>query len=275
MPAAELEAVVRTLRAGGGTIELARTASVDDLIDAWTAVPAGRVVLVGGDGTVHTAANLFGGERDLALVPAGSANNIARSLGIPLDPRAAAELASNGHAYPLDAIESEANGNRQLVLESVSVGFLAQARCLYYGSNSGNVGAAAAAGLRALARFHPLGVRVATGDHAEELHLSQLFVANLPLYEFGLRVAPHADPSDHLLDFVGLAATSRREVVRMIARLHAGRHIGRPGVHLWRGPRAHISTHGSSPIVADSTDLGFGPVVLRAAPAALRLVRPR
>jgi hypothetical protein len=45
-------------------------------------------------------------------------------------------------------------------------------------------------------------------------------------------------------------------------------------VHTWCAPVATIDTGGCSPIVADSTDLGPGPVLLRAAPAALRLVRP-
>ncbi|MGH2763345.1 MAG: diacylglycerol/lipid kinase family protein, partial [Thermoleophilaceae bacterium] len=43
-----------------------------------------RVVLVGGDGTVHSAANApLRLLPELALVPAGRANNVARALGIP------------------------------------------------------------------------------------------------------------------------------------------------------------------------------------------------
>ena len=135
----ELSAVVRILREAGGRVDLVRTGTVDAFIEAWKASAADRVVLVGGDGTVHAAANVVGAQRELALIPTGSANNVARSLGIPLDPRAAAELAAHGRAYPLDLIEARTEDGSYLVVEAVSVGFLAQARSRYHASSSGHV----------------------------------------------------------------------------------------------------------------------------------------
>jgi diacylglycerol kinase family enzyme len=171
-------------------------------------------------------------------------------------------------------IEARAAGRRRLVVEGVSVGFLAHARVCYHGRNSADLLAGVCAGAAALARFHPLAARVTGPDGGQTLHLSQLFVANLPLYEFGLRVAPHANPVDATLDIVAIDAPSRRAVLGMLVDLRRGTHLGRPNVRTWRTPATTIDTHGCSPIVADSTDLGPGPVFLRAAPAALRLVRP-
>ncbi|MBD0328827.1 MAG: hypothetical protein ICV64_01830 [Thermoleophilia bacterium] len=262
------------LRLAGARAEVVATESVGELAAAWPVGDEQRVVLVGGDGTVHAAANLPGPRPELALIPTGRANNVARSLGIPAEPRAAARLAVEGTSRPVDAIEATTDESSYVCVEGVSVGFLALARTRYRAANSGALLRGVAAGAGALARFRPLGVDVRHDGTRERLRLAQLFVANLPLYEFGLRVAPHADPEDALLDFVGVEGGGRHSIPAMLARLKTTGLLGRPGVHLWRAPRARITTHGTSPIVADSTDLGFGPVELAALPAALRIVAP-
>ena len=265
---------IAVLRAAWGRLDMVETHDVAEFAAVWASSGTRRVVVVGGDGTVHAAANLPGPPRELALIPCGSANNIARSLRIPLDPRAAAELAACGRAHPLDLIEARSANGAYRVVESLSVGFLAQARSRYHASNSGHLTAGALAGARALERFHPLAVHVHRPGGEEDIVLSQLFVANLPLFEFGLQVAPHADASDGQLDFVGFEGHSRRDVLAMIHQLREGSHVGRKGVHLWRAEAAHLRPHQTSPVIADSTNLGTGPVELRAIRGALHLVRP-
>lgn len=266
--------LVRALRDAGADVALELTGSSAELAELWDDDDGRRLVLVGGDGTIHAAANLGGQPRDVALIPAGRANNIARSTQIPRDRQLAARLAVQGDVRPLDLVEARTAQQRRLVVESVSVGFLAQARVRYHGRNSADVRAALRAGAGALRDFRPLTAHVCSASSDETLRLSQLFVANLPFYEFGLRVAPQADPTDATLDLVGIDAPTRLAVLRMIGELRRGRHLPYHGVHAWRSQTATITTGGCSPIVADSEDLGTGPVMLRAVPAALRLVRP-
>jgi diacylglycerol kinase (ATP) len=266
--------LVLALRDEGADVELEHTETLDDLAAVWRIDDGRRLVLVGGDGTVHAAANLAGGPREIAVVPAGRANNVAHSLGIPCEWKRAAELAVRGEPRPIDLIEARSGDDRRIVVEGVSVGFLAQARVRYHVRNSGDLAAGMRAGATALARFHPCAARVTEPGRSETLHFGQLFVANLSLYEFGLRVAPQANPTDATLDLVAIAVRSRRAVLRMLVELRRGTHLSHPNVHAWRSPRARIETNGSSPIVADSTDMGTGPVALRAVPAALHLVRP-
>ena len=269
-----LGSLVAAMRTAGADVELERTATLDELAALWQEDDGRRLVLVGGDGSLHAVANLPGERRDVALIPAGRANNVARSLGIPLDWEGAARLAVEGSVQPIDLIDARTPGKHRFVVESVSVGFLAQARVRYHGRNSADLLAGARAGAATLSRFHPLGTYVAGPSGEELLELSQLFVANLPLYEFGLRVAPQADPGDAMLDLIGIAAPTRLAVLKMLFDLRHGQHLPQRGVHTWRAKRIDIATNGCSPIVADSMDLGWGPVELRAAPAALRLVRP-
>lgn len=263
----------RALRRRGARVDVLVTESAAEWRDA--AADIERVVLLGGDGTLHAAANLEPRPREIALIAAGSSNNVARCLGIPLDVENAARLAVEGQVNPIDLIEATSQRQRYRTVEGISVGFLAQARVRYHKDNSSGVAAGLAAGVGALRRFHPLAVRVVRAGATERLELGQLFVANLALYEFGLRVAPFADPTDEMLDLIGIEVANRFAIPGMILRLLQARHVGRRGVHVWRARSARIETHELSPVVADSTDLGAGPVELAVLPRELPIVRPR
>lgn len=272
--AARLDRVRAIFRDIGTEADVEVTRTLDELAAIWADDDGRRLVLVGGDGTIHSAVNLGLPPREVALIPAGRANNVAGSLGIPLDWAHAARLAATGVAHPVDLMEASTPERRQIVVESVSVGFLAQARVRYHGRNSADLVAGVRAGAGALADFHPLAVRVTGPERDETLELAQLFVANLPLYEFGFHVAPMADPTDATLDVVGIAGHSRASILRMLFDMQHRRQLPHHGVHLWRAPAVELATNGTSPIVGDSTDLGHGPVRLRALAGALRLVRP-
>ena len=262
------------LRRLGARVETRLTTSIDELSALVHEDGGRRLVLLGGDGTLHALANLGGPRPEVALLPAGRANNVARSLGIPTDLRAATALAVGGSSRPLDLIAVENGDARYLAVEGVSVGFHALARAGYRGTNSADLVAGAAAGLGTLARFRPLCFAIESDGAAEVATLSQLFVANLPLYSFGLRVAPAADPADGLLDLVAIEAMSRASLVATMVRLRRGTHLGQPGVRTWRASRVRISTGGRSPVVGDSTVLGPGSVELTVEREALSLVAP-
>jgi diacylglycerol kinase family enzyme len=259
------------LRSLGASVETRLTASLEEL--AATISEAGRrVVLLGGDGSLHAAANVAGAKPELALLPAGRANNVARSLGVPVDIKAAARLALSGGARPLDLIAARAAGSRYLAVEGVSVGFHALARAQYHGTNSADLVAGVKAGIGALARYRPITVGIEADGTFEVARIGQLFLANLPLYGPGLRVAPAADPQDGLLDLVTIEAEGRVELAGMLRRLRAGAHIGQDGVSHRRVRHVRIAPGGRSPVIVDTTNLGSGTVELNVEPAALWVV---
>lgn len=262
----------RILRAAGGRVEARRTSSLDELADAL--VPDGRrVVLLGGDGSLHAAANLPGPKPELALVPAGKANNVATALGIPRDVEGAARLAVTGAARAVDALAVETrDGRRHLAVEGLSVGFHALARSEYRAENSADTLAGIKAGVGALARFDSMTLAVEHDGSLEVLRAAQLFVVNFPLFGPGLRVAPGADPGDGFADLVALEADSRHELLALVPHLRAGTHLGRAGVRHLRARTVRISSGGRSPFIADTTNLGTGPIRLAVEPGALQLV---
>ena len=88
------------------------------------------VVLVGGDGSVHTAVATLHERGELspdvrlALIPLGTGNDLARTLGIPLDPADAARALLTGRPRTLDLVVDDAGG---VVVNAVHLGVGAEA----------------------------------------------------------------------------------------------------------------------------------------------------
>jgi Diacylglycerol kinase catalytic domain len=83
-----VERIAHALADAGAEVDVALMRSEQEMAERWP-VDGRRVVLAGGDGTLHAAANVAPPGSEMALIPAGRANNVARSLGIPLEPDAA------------------------------------------------------------------------------------------------------------------------------------------------------------------------------------------
>jgi diacylglycerol kinase (ATP) len=144
----------------------------------------------------------------------------------------------------------------------------------YRADNSAALAHGLAVGISALRKFRPIEVVITRNGEQKEERIAQLFAANLPFYGFGLHVAPGAEPDDGQLELVTMEAQTRRALLRMIPHLRRGTHVGRRGVSVARASRVRIDPRGSSPVVADSTDLGSGPVELTVLPQALQVVTP-
>src|SRR3712207_4999952 len=132
-----VEGAAHLLRSSGARVEIRVTSSLDEL-ESVVRGEERRLALLGGDGSLHAVANVEGPKPELALLPAGRANNVANALGVPTDLAAASALAAAGGTRSLDAIAVRTATRRQLAVEGVSVGFHAIARAGYHGTNSGD-----------------------------------------------------------------------------------------------------------------------------------------
>ena len=266
------------LQERGASADGAVTTSEAGLWEALRCAAAGgrRVVLVGGDGSLHAAANApLDVLPELALIPAGRANNIARALGIPTARAAAAQVAATAPARALDALLVETPERRLYALEAVSAGFQAAARAGYRGENSADLRSGVRALVRALARYSPYRMRARLDGH-ESLRSdrgAQLFLSNLPFFGFGFEVAPGADPHDGHFDAILLEATGRTRLLALLAAAYRGRHVGRRGVQRQRAQSARVDT--PLPLVADAVPLGVSTATVTVAAARLRVAAPR
>ena len=258
-------------RAGADTSAVA-TESLRELGEAIAESDGRRVVLVGGDGAVHAAANA-GATGELALLPAGRANNIARGLGIPSAWPAAAAIAAGAATAAVDLLSVETADRKLLAVEGFSAGFQAAARSRYTADNSADLGAGVVALLRALATHRPYAAELEVDGEALSLATSQLFISNLPLFGFRFRVAPGARPDDGEADLVALPPRPRAAILPELARVRRGTHLAGGRALLRRVKRVELRS--PLPLVADAEVLGTGTAVVELVAGALRLARPR
>jgi diacylglycerol kinase family enzyme len=269
----ELAAVLEEL---GAEVESVVTSSEQDLWDVLRfGVTFGwRIVLVGGDGTLHAAANApLSRLPELALVPAGRANNIARALGIPTSKTGALRVAASPSSLPLDALRVATPDRFIYALEGVSAGFQAEARADYRADNSADLSQGVKALLRAIRRYRPYSASLRVdGEAVRSSAAAQLFFSNLPFFGFGFEVAPGADPTDGRFDAIMLEARGRGRLVRLLAAARKGRHIGRRGVT--RTPTTRVELTDPLPVVADAVPLGTTTATVTIEPARLRVAAP-
>ena len=109
-------------------VEVAATSSPEDCAAAVARRGGRRVVVCGGDGSVHfiVAALHRAGELGdpVGLIPLGTGNDLARALGLPLDPRQAARVVLEGAPHQLDLLVDDAGG---VVINAVHLGVGAEA----------------------------------------------------------------------------------------------------------------------------------------------------
>jgi diacylglycerol kinase (ATP) len=257
----------------GAEAESAVTYSEEQLTEVlrFAAESGWRVVLVGGDGSLHAAANApLARLPELALVPAGRANNIARALGIPTNRMQALAMAADTSAKPLDALRVATPDRFIYALEAVSAGFQAEARADYQAENSADLRQGLRALTRAIRRYRPYSASMRVdGEAIRSTSAAQLFFSNLPFFGFGFEVAPGADAADGRLDAIMLEARGRPRLLRLLAAARRGRHIGRRGV--MRMPATSVTLSEPLPLVADAVPLGTTTATVSVEPARLRV----
>ncbi|WP_224408182.1 diacylglycerol kinase family protein [Afifella sp. IM 167] len=202
---------------GAGAIEAMKARFVDEEIDA--------VVVGGGDGSVSFAASeAFRSGKTLGILPLGTMNLFARSLGVPLDMMEAAEALARG--APADVDIAEVNG--RLFVHHVTLGLhpkmIRLREQLSYGSRVGKMLASAKALRMALRRPPLIRAQIDAAGERRDITTPVLVVSNDPLGEGHL---PYAD--DPRAARLGLYfATSRKwtDLLEIAAAFGLGRLVG-------------------------------------------------
>jgi diacylglycerol kinase (ATP) len=291
-----LPAVTAALDAARAPYQVCVSASLDQAreIAAGAAQVGDVVVAVGGDGMASALAGVLaargpgrGAAGCLAIIPAGRGNDLARTLGIPLQPAWAAQVLTAGATRLVDLVgvaagsgpETTAAGSVYAGIPAVA-GRLANEMHWLRGPASYRVAA-----LRALARWTPVRflAEVRLGAAASTVRFAgyAVVVANAAYLGAGMKVAPAAEIDDGQLDLVIMRHGPRLAFLRALARASDGRHVTLPQVSVERCTGVTITVDQDTQAAADGEALPGGsplragtPLRIRVLPGALRVLGP-
>lgn len=238
---------------------------------------ADLLAVAGGDGSIHDAAQgLVGSEVPLGIIPTGTGNDLARTLGIPLNPVEAASQLLEYEPQPIDAIHYRCSGVEGFSVNIAGVGFDA---AVAQRINSGfrylkGTSAYLAAVLQCLASYRPVQLTISVDGEAFETGAMLCAVANAQFYGGGMKVAPLSKIDDGLIDLVIVSGVSKFEFLRQFPRVFKGTHLTHPAVKCLKGRQIRIETPTPSPVLADGEIVGMTPVEFEIVPKAIRVARP-
>lgn len=274
---------------GQQALSLLRDAGVDVLdlsaSDARSAVDQGRaaiesgaidrLVVGGGDGMVHLGANLCAGTPvPLGVIAAGTGNDIARELGLPVrDAAASVQRILSGSTRQVDAARhTTATGGQKWFLGVLAAGFDAvvneRANQLTWPKGPMRYNLAI---LRELPVFRAIPYTLVLDGERIDTEAMLVAVGNGPAYGGGMRVTPDASFDDGLLDVLILRKISTFEFLRVFPRVFKGTHVSHPAVQIRRARTVSLEAEGIVSY-ADGERFAPLPMSMEVVPGALTVL---
>jgi diacylglycerol kinase (ATP) len=230
-----------------------------------------RLVVMGGDGTVgEVVEGLVGSNTELAVVSVGTGNDVARSLGLPLnDIEAGLDVAFGGSVMAIDVgrerdrhfisvlglgfptIVAEA-ANRARWLRGPPAFFISVYKGLY--------------------RLRPAHLVIELDDQTLELESVAVMIQNTPYTGGGLHMAPGAQIDDGLLDVVVVDDIGRLDLMLNFPKVYRGKHLDHPSFTLYQSRTVRITSPEPMPKMFDGDVIGSSPLEAAVVPRSLKVV---
>jgi len=238
----------------------------------------GTVIALGGDDTVEAIIRAVSGSKTrLGIIAAGTANNLAKSLGIPEDHKEACALIAAGKARKLDMGEIRVKkGKKHLFFEVAAVGILA---ALYPDAEDIRKGELWRIKDAVITLFsHVTKPKVTLSmDGGSKITVATMMVtiANVPLIGPNLLVAPDASMDDGLLDISIYPDFTKSELTAYFGKVMNQGQVSDGAIQRYRTSKLKITSRPKLEVMADGMMLGRGSVKIKVLAGALRVIAPK
>ena len=226
------------------------------------------VVAFGGDGFIHEIIqHVVPREIPLGVIPCGTGNDFARSLGIyrlALSQQLDLIVQSDSHAIDLGRVGSTwfaailSSGFDTLVNERANLMKWPKGRMRY------NI-----AMIEKIIALRTHSYRMRLDVKSVDVEATMVTVANGPRYGGGMKVCPDAALTDGLFDVMVLGKVSRIELLKVFPKVYSGRHVGHPAVTFYRCREIEIIGSGAS--FADGEPISSLPLTAQCVSSALKV----
>lgn len=279
--AAELGAMaVRRLRTHGHEVEEVVASTLEEARRECAALVADGVdvlAVAGGDGVVSLATDLCAGTGTaIGILPAGTGNDAARSLGVPRSGDAALEVLLQCEPRPVDTLRLTEPDRHLLgnVLGALDARIAHRATRLPRRLGAATYTLAALVEIALLPRQEPLHYRLTVDGEPFEVDALVVVAANLPYVGGGLHIAPDADPADGLLDLVVIRPVGPRAALGLLSEVREGRHTRNRAVDIVRARSVRVEGPGDVLAHGDGEAVGPLPLTVTVDPSSVQVIAP-
>jgi len=173
-----------------------------------------RVVAVGGDGTVRMIADMLKETTmSLGILPAGSANGMAKELKIPLQAEEALNIIANGESRKIDIVKIN---EEEICIHLSDVGLNAMLVKYFEGSKKRGMWGYGRAVLKVLWKKQSLHVIIKTDDRQIKRKAYMIVIANAQTYGTGAVINPEGKLDDGLFEIVVVRKLNVLELLKML-----------------------------------------------------------
>lgn len=200
-----------------------------------------KIISVGGDGTIYEVIN---GIKDTSLIfgilPTGTGNDLARTIGIPMDKREALDIILNEHTKLIDI--GKFNGNFFINVAGVGLDVeVLKATNDFKKYIKGPI--AYVLGLiKALRTFKAINLHMTIDGETYSKEVMVCAIGNGKYYGGGMKIVPTAQLEDGYFDICIIKKMSKLRLLSVFPRVFKGTHIELPWVELKKGKKVKIFT---------------------------------
>lgn len=236
------------------------------------------VIAMGGDDTVEAIMRAVSGSKTrLGIISAGTANNLAKSLGIPQDHKEACALIATGKSRKLDMGQIRVKkGKKLLFFEAAVIGVLAALYPDAEDVRKGEITKIKDAVVTLIQHQSKPKVTLEMDGHSNiTIETMLVTIANVPLIGQNFLVAPDASSGDGLFDICLYPEFNKAELTSYFSKVANMGHATDGSIQRYRSKRIKIKTSPKLEVLASGVMMGKGSVEIKVLAGALRVIAPK